>query len=415
MNKSAFEPTETGGILNEWDTALLKNVAEVNEITVDKNYRFEEIEYIDIASVDDGRVLEVQELALNNAPSRAQRVVRDNDILLSMVRPNLKHFAFIKKSKPNMVASTGFAVISAKKIDPRFLYYYLTTDKYTNYLTAIADAHTSTYPAFNPDVLENSEVPFPPDSEQCAIAKILSDLDEKIELNLQMNKTLESMGQALFKHWFVDFEFPGSGKTRFIHDLPVGWRMSKVGAELLTILGGTPSRTEPRYWIGGTIPWINSGKVNEFRVIEPSEFITEEGLNNSATKIMPKKTTIIAITGATLGQVSLLEISACANQSVIGVLESNNIPSEFIYFWIKENIGILISSQTGGAQQHINKDNVNELNLLCPSKEIINHYLSVSRPLFDQIKTNCFESTKLAMIRDSLLPKLMSGKIRMTQ
>lgn len=337
--------------------------------------------------------------------TKVTKLAKKDSVLLSVRAP----VGEVNFADNDVCIGRGLMSIDGK--NNKFIFYLFKA--YKDYVTS---KETGTvYGSVTRDDISKLQFPFPKDEEQSSIAKILSDLDDKIELNHQMNKTLEAMGQALFKRWFVDFEFPGSGKTRFIHDLPVGWRMSKVGAELLTILGGTPSRTEPRYWIGGTVPWINSGKVNEFRVTEPSEFITEEGLNNSATKIMPKKTTIIAITGATLGQVSLLEISACANQSVIGVLESNNMPSEFIYFWIKENIGVLISSQTGGAQQHINKDNVNELNLLCPSKEIISHYLSVSKPLFDQIKTNCFESIKLGMIRDSLLPKLMSGRIRVKE
>lgn len=163
--KNKFKQTESVGIPEGWSTAILKDVAVVNEKTIDKKYPHSEIEYIDIASVDKGRVLEIKKLFRSEAPSRAQRIVRDNDILLSTVRPNLKHFAFMKTANSNMIASTGFAVISSKTVDARFLYYYLTTNKYTDYLSAIADAHTSTYPAFNPDILENSEIPFPPEDE----------------------------------------------------------------------------------------------------------------------------------------------------------------------------------------------------------------------------------------------------------
>jgi type I restriction enzyme S subunit len=116
-----------------------------------------------------------------------------------------------------------------------------------------------------------------------------------------------------------------------------------------------------------------------------------------------------------LGQVSLLEIEACANQSVVGVIGSKQLPNEFVYFWVKENIDILISWQTGGAQQHINKNNVNALGILCPSKDVIRAYTAAVRPMFDVIRNNCFESRTLAELRDALLPKLLSGELRVKQ
>src|SRR3989344_4647184 len=206
MKETKFKQTEIGMIPEDWEVKVIGDLVKINEDTINKNYSEANIEYIDTSSVDKGYLVETQKLKLEEAPSRAKRIIKDYDILISTVRPNLKHFFFVKKSKLNLVGSTGFAVISTKKINPEFLYYYLTTENYTNFLTAIADAHTSTYPSFNPDVIETSFCPFPELPEQSAIAKILSDLDSKIELHQQMNKSLEAIGQAIFKHWFVDFE-----------------------------------------------------------------------------------------------------------------------------------------------------------------------------------------------------------------
>jgi len=121
---------------------------------------------------------------------------------------------------------------------------------------------------------------------------------------------------------------------------------------------------------------------------------------------------VIAITGATLGQVSLTEIETCANQSIVGVIGTAQFPSEFLYFWVKNKIGDLLASQTGGAQQHINKNNVNDLRLLVPSESIMRAFLAQVRPCFDRIKECCFESRTLATLRDTLLPKLISGELR---
>ncbi len=286
-------------------------------------------------------------------------------------------------------------------------------------------------PSLNEGIIKRIPILLPPFSEQKRIAGMLRALDDKIELNRKMNETLEQMARSLFKSWFVDFDsvhakaagrqpagmdktiadlFPNSFIESEMGRIPKGWSMSTIGKELTTILGGTPSRAKPEYWTNGTVAWINSGKVNEFRITDPSEWITQEALQNSATKLLPKRTTILAITGATLGQVSVTEIECCANQSVIGIISSNQFPTEYIYPWVKEKIGILIASQTGGAQQHVNKGNVEDLPLLCPDLKVVEAYTAAAKPIFNQIANNCFQTRTLATLRDTLLPKLLSGE-----
>ena len=218
-----------------------------------------------------------------------------------------------------------------------------------------------------------------------------------------INNNLEQQAQAIFKSWFVDFE-PFGG------ELPSGWKQTKLGSSCNCVLGGTPSRNKSEYW-NGSIPWINSGEVNNFRIIKPSETITKLGLEKSATKLLPAKTTVLAITGATLGQVSLLEIDACANQSVVGIVPNDDMPYEYIYPLIKQSIAELISHQTGGAQQHINKQNVENLDIIIPPYDDLMKYQSTVCHLYKMIANNCFENERLVNIRDRLLPKLMSGEL----
>ena len=268
----------------------------------------------------------------------------------------------------------------------------------------------------SPDVVYNYIVTLPSLQEQQKIASILSSLDDKIEVNRRINDNLEQQAQALFKSWFVDFEPFKNGE--FVESelgmIPKGWRVGKLGELCSCLLGGTPSRNKDDYW-NGEIAWINSGEVNKFRIIEPSEYITEEGMKHSATKLLPKKTTVLAITGATLGQVSLLEIDSCANQSVIGVLENDEMPYEFIYPLIKVKIGELCSHMTGGAQQHINKNNVEQLSIVVPSSDVMRNYKEKTKSLYSCIANNCFESSRLASLRDTLLPKLMSGELKVNE
>lgn len=286
-------------------------------------------------------------------------------------------------------------------IYPMFLYYYLQKEDIKQSIRNIAVG--ATMPSINTKLLSEIEVSHPSLETQRRIAAILSSLDDKIENNNRINRNLETQAQALFKSWFVDFE-PWGGT------MPEDWKEGTIGEMCTCYLGGTPSRAKSEYW-NGDIPWINSGEVNKFRIIEGSEYITELGLKKSATKLLPKKTTVLAITGATLGQVSLLEIEACANQSVIGILENEKMPYEFIYPLIVNDIEKIILNQTGGAQQHINKDNVASHNIIIPTDEIMAKYKAIQAPLFETIANNCLENHRLAALRDTLLPKLMRGEI----
>lgn len=310
--------------------------------------------------------------------------------------------------------------------DQRFAYYFLQQFGFKAYNSGSAQ------PSLNRNFVHPVPVDIPPRSEQRAIGHILGTLDDKIELHRRASETLEAIARALFKSWFIDFDpvraksegrdpgllphladlFPDSFEDSELGAIPRGWLASRVGGKLATFLGGTPSRAEASYWTGGDIPWINSGKVNEFRVIEPSEFITRDGLARSSTKILPERTTIVAITGATLGQVSLLEIAACANQSVVGIVGSTELPGEFVYLWIRAHIGELVSRQTGGAQQHVNKEDVDDLTILVPPDGVVLAYREIAGPIFDRIKGSCFEALSLASLRDALLPRLISGEIR---
>ena len=196
--------------------------------------------------------------------------------------------------------------------------------------------------------------------------------------------------------------------------IPKGWEIRKIESLCETLLGGTPSRTRDEFW-GGEIPWINSGKVNDFRITAASEYITELGLEKSATKLLPKGTTVLAITGATLGQFSRLEIDSCANQSVVGILGSAEASNEFVYLNIKNGIQRLISAQTGGAQQHINKEDVNAFLIVYPGKKLMKLFTDTADSIFAEIGVLLNQSISLAEIRDSLLPRLISGELQISK
>ena len=334
----------------------------------------------------------------------------DGPSILIPRKGTLNNIMFVES--PFWTVDTMFwTIINTDKIDPKFLFYSICKRDFASMNVG------SAVPSMTVSILNDIQISYPKNlADQRRIASILSSLDRKIELNNKINADLEEMAQAIFKNWFVDFEPFKDGK--FVDSelgmIPEGWKVGTLGEFCKCLLGGTPSRSKEEYW-NGEVNWINSGEINKFRILEASEKITELGLAKSATKLLPKKTTVLAITGATLGQVSLLEIDTCANQSVIGVLENTEVPYEYIYPFIKDRIEMLIQHQTGGAQQHINKDNVESLIFLLPTINVLEDYISLVSPMYKRIESQCFENLYLSLLRDTLLPRLMSGELEVPE
>ena len=263
----------------------------------------------------------------------------------------------------------------------------------------------------------------PPLTIQQKIAEILSSFDDKIDLLHRQNKTLESLALTLFRHYFIDNprnpksvvgvgeSLRGGGSDFAIQAPPSShqksgkWEMGKLGDYVRIELGGTPNTAKSEYW-GGDIAWINSGEINKFRIVKPTKTITKLGFEKSSTKLLPKGSVVIAITGATLGQVSLLEIDSCANQSVVGVIPNDDFSSEFLYLWIKFNIDEIILNQTGGAQQHINKNDIANYHIIKPDKESL---ASVNlKTYFEKISHNTKQIQNLQAMRDMLFKAIFA-------
>lgn len=395
---------------------LLKDVIKTNTNSYQKIDNWEYINYLDTGNLTENNISEIVlfKPSIDKIPSRAKRKVKVGDILYSTVRPNQKHYGYIDKEYDNLLVSTGYIVIEPnnKIINGKYLYYYLTQDKIVNYLQTIAENTVATYPSISPKDIEDLVVDLPSLQNQNKMASILSNYDKLIENNNKRIKILEELAQKIYKEWFVDFKFPNHETATFkqtdLGKIPNNWEIKQIGKEYKTYLGGTPSRNEEKYW-NGKIPWLNSGKTNELRITKASEYVTELGLEKSSTKLMPQYTTVLAITGATLGQVSMLGSEMCANQSVVGIYSDKN--PEYVFYLMKDKIQKLIQSASGGAQQHINKDIVNEMKFVLPADTMLNDFKDIIRPINKEIFNLLYKNHTLKQTRDLLLPRLISGKI----
>jgi len=325
--------------------------------------------------------------------------VKTGDIIISC-SGTVGEVSVIKEEDPKGIISQALLILRADKnvaYQP-FLKYFLMSPYGKSSITSRSDGSVQVNIAKR-QVIENIDILLPPLPEQKAIAEVLSSLDDKIDLLTRQNKTLEDLAQAYFRKWFIE-------------DASKEWEVVPISEKFDVLLGGTPSRKIESYWTNGTIGWINSGKINEFRIIEASEYITEEALNNSSAKLLPAGTTVLAITGATLGKISMVLRSFAANQSVIGLVPKAELSNNFIFLWLKENINALISMQTGGAQQHINSNDVKSFDVIVPDTVALSLFRRKIDPLMLKISQNCFQINTLNKLRDTLLPKLISGEIR---
>ena len=379
-------------------------------IPFDKNKRT----YLRITDINEDGTLNKDGLMSVEEEKADEYLLAPNDIVFARTGNSTGRTYFYEESD-GIFCYAGFLIkftLNPNKVNPRMLKYYTHSKAYYDWVHSFDTGGTRGN--INAKTYGQMPVTLPSKERQDRIVEICKSLDDKIEVNKRINDNLEQQAQALFKSWFVDFDPFKDGK--FVESelgrIPEGWRVERLGSVCKCLLGGTPSRNKEEYW-NGKIAWINSGEINEFRITKPSEYITQEGLKKSATKLLPKKTTVLAITGATLGQVSLLEIDSCTNQSVIGLLENEDIFHEYIYPLIKNRIDDLCSHMTGGAQQHINKNNVEQLEILVPPKKILVEYKQIATPIYSLISNICFESQKISKLRDSLLPRLMSGELKL--
>jgi len=399
-----------------WKSVKLGKLVEINARSITGNYSFDKIEYIDTSSVTNNRFEPLQKVKLNDAPSRARRIVRDGDTIVSTVRPIQKHIGFIRNPKPNTIASTGFVVLTPKKIHPEFLYYYISQDTIIYYLNGIAETTTTTFPAFRPDTLEDLEIEIPENIEtQRRIAGILSALDEKIELNRQTNATLEAIAQAIFKEWFVDFNFPGATGEMVESKLgmiPKGWRVGSI-LEIASLLsGGTPSTQVAEYWYG-QIKWVSAKDVSNAQgtfVLDTERKISQAGVDNSNTKILPALTTIVTARG-TVGSYCVLAEPMAMNQTNYGLKAQVDRVDYFVFFSLANLVAHLRQAAYGTIFDTVTTKTFEQSTIVIPPIPLTQNFNSQVMPTMEQILNNLRQSTTLAALRDALLPKLMRGEI----
>lgn len=316
-----------------------------------------------------------------------------DDILISNIRP---YFKKIWRATFSGGCSNDVLVIRAKKnVEPRFLYYVLSEDKFFDLVTATAKG--TKMPRGDKQVIMNYPVPDFPLETQKKIAAVLSALDDKIELNNAINKNLEEQLNRVYDKIFQSTK-----------------KIIELGAVIKTTSGGTPSRKNSSFYKDGQICWVKSKELSGKYIIDTEEKINEIALKNSSAKILPEHSVLIAMYGATVGEYGIISKPMTCNQAVCALIANEQYPFSYLYQIAKESKSYFLNMAVGSAQQNISQILIKQLPVHDDILRI-KKFHSFAAPIHGILKNLQTENKKLGEIRDLLLPRLMSGEIDVSE
>ena len=344
-----------------WQVVRLRDVAEVNRCQWDPA-EGSPILYLDLAAVvAPGILSSPKELAAADAPSRARRQVHSGDILVSTVRPNLRGFARVRQAPNNLVASTGFAVLTpVAGVNESLVYHHVLA---TQFAVSLENSTTGqAYPAVRAADVANYVFLLPPLREQRAIAAVLDSIDNAIERADAVIAATGHLRDALLHElltrgmpgWHSEWkDVPGLGA------IPEGWEVVRLGDVAEVRNGTTPSRRERDYWEDGSVPFVKTGRVNDRFIQKPDEFITKEAVANAGVVIVPERSVLIAMIGQgkTRGMAARLGFRAAINQNFAAVYDPKvRFALDYFFAWASHNYSLIRGLGQGSNQDALNCD-----------------------------------------------------------
>ncbi|MCQ2578053.1 MAG: restriction endonuclease subunit S [Treponema sp.] len=397
----------------------IADICDLNIQTLKKNDVFENIIYLDTANITENKIDTLQEIKRIDAPSRAQRRVKNNTIIYSTVRPNQKHYGILKNPEINMIVSTGFTTLDIKNpnnVDAQYLYYALTKNDITSYLSTIAENSVSSYPSINPGDLGKLELNLPDFSTQKKIADVLSCIDDKIALNNKTNSELENMVKTVYDYWFTQFDFPDAngnpyktsgGKMEYNQvlkrEIPAGWEVGRLSEIANITMGQSPNGESYNENGEGTIFYQGS---TDFGTRSPSIRVY-----TTAPTRFAKVNDILMSVRAPVGTLNIANTDCCIGRG-LAALNSKTKSISFLYcimrnfqrqFELLDSIGTTFGS--------ITKDDLFGLQVVIPKQEVIDAFDIIGNEIFEKQSKLNEENEELTKLRDYLLPLLMNGQI----
>ncbi len=432
MNEG-FKETEIGLIPEEWDIKTLKDISE------DVSYGYTTSATNDRIGPKFLRITDIVPSLINwdkvpfckiSDKNKTKYKLEMGDIVIARTGANTGFNAIFKEDLDAVFASYLIRFrMNPQKADPFFVSYMLQSKLWDFHVQGVIGG--SAQPGANAKRFGEFKIPLPLLNEQKAIARVLSDLDRKIKLNHEMNQTLEAIGQAIFRHWFVHFEFPDSEGLPYksrggemvnseLGEIPKGWEVRKLKDCVEIIIdhrGKTPTKLGSE-WSSSGIPALSAKNVKNGKIVnvESIKFVNEE-LYSKWMREEIEREDILLTSEAPLGEFVSWDYDEkiVLSQRLFGIRANKRVMyPKYLYCFM--NSGLfnyeLKSRATGSTVQGIRQAELMKTNILIPPLKLTSQFQNLIEPLFNKITINEEESKNLSQIRNSLLPKLMSGKIR---
>lgn len=395
-----------GEIPSHWGCDRLKFSATINdEVLEESTPDNTEITYVDIGGVSEGKIVGEQVYLFGNAPSRARRLVKEGDIIVSTVRTYLRAIARISNENSNRIVSTGFAVIRPRRVDSAFMGYFLSSDYFIQ--EVVSRSVGVSYPGINSSEIGNIQVLLPEPPEQTAIAAYLDEktaqIDKLIAAKRRMIELLKEDRMAI-----INEAVSGEGK---------GWVRRKISHGFQQIGSGTTPAAGASVYYDGEINWLQTGDLNDGTIEHTSRTITDQALKDFTTlRVYPKGSLVMAMYGATIGKLGILGLATTTNQACCVMSNPTSFDTKFVFYWLLSHKEHVLSMAYGGGQPNISQELIKSIRIPCP---IVNEQRRIVSEIELKLKdhdqhTSMFqrEISLLNEYRTSLINEVVTGKLR---
>lgn len=408
-----------------------------------------------------------------NGPVPEDYILNPDDLLVTMTdlskqADTLGFSALVPSHSSNQYLHNqriGLVTFKNLELDKFYLFFLLRSQEYRHHV--ISSATGSTVKHTSPSRITSFELRLPPLPVQEKVGRVLKYFEDKIQLNNQISQTLEQMAQAIFKSWFVDFEptkakiavldaggtedeallaamtaisgknnaeleqfksvsseqyeklrstaelFPSEMQDSELGEIPEGWEVQIIGEAVTAVGGGTPSTKNPEFWGGGNINWTTPKDLSSLQdkvLTETSRKVTEQGLAKISSRLLPVDTVLMS-SRAPVGYLALAKIPVAINQGYIAMKCDKVLTPEYVLQWCSASMEEIKGRAGGTTFAEISRTSFREIPVIVPSQGVITNYSNTVKNIYELITKNVLQSKTLAEVRDTLLPRLLSGEI----
>lgn len=429
---------------SEWKKIRIDQIAEVKSgkrlplgrTLVDEATPFP---YIRLVDVMNGKIQkDNQKFLTPDTRAEIKRyVVNTGDVCLAIVGHTIGmvFYATAEWDDVNLTENAARITNFRDVINSRYLYYYLTSPAgKADLLSRKIGSAQGKLPLYN---IRSLEIPLPSRAEQDVVVTVLDVLSARIELLRETTATLEAIAQALFKSWFVDFDpvraklerrapegmdeataslFPDSFEESELGLVPTGWRVGEIGDVVDYVGGGTPSTKDSQYWEPGEHAWTTPKDLSGLKspaLLRTERLISSKGLTKVSSGLLPAGTLLLS-SRAPIGYLAIAQMPLAINQGYIAMLPSSQLPPLYMLFWCRQNMEVIKSRANGSTFMEISKKAFSPIPSLVPPAPVLDAFMIIASQLFSRLVENEKQAQTLVCLRDALLPRLISGQLRVS-